>query len=153
MPEGSINSTSIDLEKDIRVDQQASSNGCKDDGKSSVPSPMMNHSSEEIQAIEPKGVSEPDPIDVLTKVLSRTISRISIDPGPPPDGGLVAWTQVLMGHLIVFNTWGYIISFGVFQTYYVATLGHPPSDISWVRTSAEDPLQLVGDLQASHVTR
>ena len=37
-----------------------------------------------------------------------------------------------MGHLIVFNTWGYINSFGVFQTYYVAKLGHPPSDISWV---------------------
>lgn len=26
---------------------------------------------------------------------------------PPPDGGLVAWTQVLMGHLVMFNTWGY----------------------------------------------
>ena len=39
--------------------------------------------------------------------LSRTLSRVStIDPGPPPDGGLQAWTQALMGHLVVFNTWG-----------------------------------------------
>lgn len=69
---------------------------------------------------------------ILSKVLSRTTSRISIDPGPPPDGGLAGWTQALMAHLTVFNTWGYINSFGVFQTYYVETLGHPPSDISWV---------------------
>ena len=54
------------------------------------------------------------------------------DPGPPPDGGVLAWTQVLMGHLVIFNTWGYIASFGVFQTYYASTLGHPASDISWI---------------------
>jgi MFS family permease len=51
--------------------------------------------------------------------------------GPPQDGG-EAWLQVLMGHIIIFNTWGYINSYGAFQTYYVAHLGHPPSDISWV---------------------
>lgn len=28
----------------------------------------------------------------------------------PPDGGIVAWTQVAMGHLVMFNTWGYITS-------------------------------------------
>ena len=27
------------------------------------------------------------------------------DPGPPPDGGVRAWTQVLVGHLIIMNTW------------------------------------------------
>lgn len=27
-----------------------------------------------------------------------------------PDGGLMAWTQVLTGHLVVFNVWGYITS-------------------------------------------
>ncbi|KAI9676812.1 MAG: hypothetical protein M1817_006651 [Caeruleum heppii] len=65
------------------------------------------------------------------------VSRISTklswkDPGPPPDGGAVAWTQALMGHLVVFNTWGYINSFGVFQAYYSRTLGQSPSAISWV---------------------
>ena len=50
---------------------------------------------------------------IMEKVLSRTRSRSSyIDPGPPPDGGLTAWTQALCGHLIVANTWGYISSFG-----------------------------------------
>lgn len=69
----------------------------------------------------------------MDRVISRITSRSSYpDPGPPPDGGLQAWTQAVMGHLVVFNTWGYIISFGVFQSYYVTTLNHPPSDVSWV---------------------
>lgn len=28
-----------------------------------------------------------------------------------PDGGLIAWTQVVMGHLVIFNCWGYITSY------------------------------------------
>lgn len=69
----------------------------------------------------------------MDRIISRITSRASYpDPGPPPDGGLQAWTQALMGHLVVFNTWGYIISFGVFQSYYITTLNHPPSDVSWV---------------------
>ena len=66
-------------------------------------------------------------------IISRTISHTStVDPGPPPDGGRKAWTQALVGHIIVLNTWGFINSFGVFQTYYVTALNRPPSDISWV---------------------
>ena len=72
------------------------------------------------------------PDNPLIRILSRTVSRISIDTGPPPDGGLTAWTQACMGHLVVFNVWGYINSFGVFQAYYVSALKHPPSSISWV---------------------
>jgi predicted MFS family arabinose efflux permease len=30
------------------------------------------------------------------------------------------------------NTWGFINSFGVFQTYYMELLGRPPSDVSWI---------------------
>ncbi|KAF3388976.1 Riboflavin transporter MCH5 [Penicillium rolfsii] len=50
----------------------------------------------------------------------------------PPDGGATAWTQAVMGHLVCFNTWGYIASFGVFQAYYQSELGVSPSAISWV---------------------
>ncbi len=74
-----------------------------------------------------------DSFQGIRQVLSRTRSRTSyVDPGPPPDGGLQAWTQVILAHLTIFNTWGYINSFGVFQTYYVITLKEPPSAISWV---------------------
>ena len=53
--------------------------------------------------------------------------------GPPPDAGVRAWNQVLVAHLVIFTTWGYINSFGVFQTYYVQTLLHrSPSDVSWI---------------------
>ncbi|KAB8217106.1 major facilitator superfamily domain-containing protein [Aspergillus novoparasiticus] len=51
---------------------------------------------------------------------------------PPPDGGLNAWTQAVMGHMVCFNTWGYIASFGVFQAYYQSSLGVSSSAISWV---------------------
>jgi MFS family permease len=30
------------------------------------------------------------------------------------------------------NTWGFINSFGIFQTYYTTFLGREPSDISWI---------------------
>jgi MFS family permease len=43
-----------------------------------------------------------------------------------------AWTQAFMGHLVVFNTWGVITSFGVFQAYYTSQLGMAPSAISWI---------------------
>lgn len=54
------------------------------------------------------------------------------DPGPPPDGGTRAWVQALMSHLMGFISWGYLASFGVFQSYYTTTLGRPPSDITWI---------------------
>lgn len=50
----------------------------------------------------------------------------------PPDGGIRAWSQVLAGHLIVFNTWGYMISFGIFQPHYVESLGMESSAIAWI---------------------
>ncbi|OLN86143.1 putative transporter MCH4-like protein 7 [Colletotrichum chlorophyti] len=51
---------------------------------------------------------------------------------PPPDGGWHAWTQALMAHLVIVNTWGTINSFGIFQTFYRDFLSRPASDISWI---------------------
>lgn len=132
MPKDAVDSTAPDSEKDVHDGERESSSRSDGEGQCGIDSPEIDPSPKEAPAMGVKSIEEPGPGGVLAKVLSRTTSRISIDPGPPPDGGLAAWTQVLMGHLIVFNTWGYINSFGVFQTYYVATLGHPPSDISWV---------------------
>ncbi|EPS26585.1 hypothetical protein PDE_01522 [Penicillium oxalicum 114-2] len=75
----------------------------------------------------------PTNVSVLTRTLSVVRTRESgKDLGPPPDGGFTAWLQAGLGHLIIFNTWGYINSFGVFQTYYTTALNRAPSDISWV---------------------
>ncbi|KAI1751070.1 riboflavin transporter MCH5 [Xylaria castorea] len=84
--------------------------------------------------------AEPDFLDVnaggVTGAVSRVLSRVSTsasrNPGPPPDGGKQAWLMCLCGHLIIMNTWGFINSFGVFQTYYMELLNLPPSNISWI---------------------
>ncbi|KAI6088271.1 MFS general substrate transporter [Hypoxylon rubiginosum] len=83
---------------------------------------------------------EPDILDTeadgmagaVNRVLSRISTKSSWNPGPPPDGGRVAWIACLCGHFAIMNTWGFINSFGVFQAYYTAQLGRPPSDISWI---------------------
>lgn len=50
----------------------------------------------------------------------------------PPDGGLVAWSQVLAGVLINMMAWGYPSTFGVFQLYYRDTLKLPEAQIAWI---------------------
>ncbi|PKK54428.1 hypothetical protein CI102_923 [Trichoderma harzianum] len=63
---------------------------------------------------------------------------------PPPDGGLKAWLQIVAGHLVVFNTWGYIISFGIFQPYYMEMLNLPASAVSWIGSIQTCLLFLIG---------
>lgn len=81
------------------------------------------------------------PVEKIGNIRPSTLSRISTsrshrsqqrDPGPPPDGGLRAWTQCFCVHLTIFSTWGYVSSFGAFQTYYQSTLNVSPSAISWL---------------------
>lgn len=67
--------------------------------------------------------------NVLTRVLTTRSIR---DPPPPPDGGFKAWLQVAMGFLIIFVTWGFVNSFGAFQSYYTQILPEDPSTISWI---------------------
>jgi MFS family permease len=51
---------------------------------------------------------------------------------PPPNGGWVAWSQVLGGHIITFFAWGFITSFGMFQAHYTSIGLSSPSNISWI---------------------
>ena len=68
----------------------------------------------------------------LAKTLTTRSNAELKDPGPPPDGGIKAWSQSVMGHLVIFNTWGMISTFGVFQQHYTAELGLEPSAVSWI---------------------
>ncbi|KUJ17585.1 MFS general substrate transporter [Mollisia scopiformis] len=43
-----------------------------------------------------------------------------------------AWAQVLAGHLIIFDTFGYIGSWGFFESYYEKPLNASLSSISWI---------------------
>ena len=87
---------------------------------------------------------------VLSRVLSRVQSR-DVDPGPPPDGGYVAWSQAVLCHLVIFNTWGFVNSFGLFQTYYTEHLGMNPSAISWIGTIQIFIPFLIGSFSGSAV--
>lgn len=51
---------------------------------------------------------------------------------PPPNGGWAAWSQVLGGHIITFFAWGFLQSFGMFQSHYTAIGLSSPSNISWI---------------------
>ncbi|EXJ66417.1 uncharacterized protein A1O5_10569 [Cladophialophora psammophila CBS 110553] len=72
---------------------------------------------------------------------------------PPPDVGLQPWLQVIAGHFLMFNTWGLVVSYGSFQTYYTSTTpphSYPLGDasknasaISWIG-SIQNTLLLVG---------
>lgn len=69
--------------------------------------------------------------DVAPSALYATSS--AVDYGPPPDGGLHAWTQVAMGWIVLFTTWGYMNSFGAFQAYYLTVFTDRSSaEISWI---------------------
>ncbi|KAI1410325.1 putative MFS monocarboxylate transporter [Hypoxylon sp. FL1857] len=71
---------------------------------------------------------------------------VGSDGDVPPDGGLVAWLQVVGGFALLFNTWGMINTFGVFQTYYeTELLQHmSPSAISWIGSIQSFLLLAVG---------
>ncbi|KAI2622310.1 putative MFS monocarboxylate transporter [Hypoxylon sp. NC1633] len=64
----------------------------------------------------------------------------------PPDGGLIAWLQVVGCFALFFNTWGITNTFGVFQTYYEnELLQHmSPSSISWIGSTQSFLLLVVG---------
>ncbi|ETS79365.1 hypothetical protein PFICI_09218 [Pestalotiopsis fici W106-1] len=70
------------------------------------------------------------PMDVTATAHGEVKVRAATD--PPPDGGWRAWLCVLCGHFIFMNTWGFINSFGIFQTYYTSVLDLPAADVSWI---------------------
>ncbi|EHK49605.1 hypothetical protein TRIATDRAFT_50392 [Trichoderma atroviride IMI 206040] len=57
-------------------------------------------------------------------------------PDAPPNGGLVAWLQVLGGFFIFFNSWGIVNTYGAFQSFYETELlqNETGSTISWIGT-------------------
>lgn len=106
--------------------------GVSADGRPVENSPVANYDIE--KSAERSGTTAGFiPITKVTSRLTRVISTLSsAEVSLPPDGGRAAWIQTAMTTLIIFNTWGYINSFGVFQTYYVTELGYSPSGVSWV---------------------
>ncbi|KIX04723.1 uncharacterized protein Z518_05593 [Rhinocladiella mackenziei CBS 650.93] len=85
--------------------------------------------------------SPPEPVNITSST-----TNVADDPGPPPNGGLYAWLQVMGSFFLFFNSWGTVNAFGVFQTYYENNpLWHePPSNISWIGSIQAFLLLLIG---------
>lgn len=82
----------------------------------------------------------------LEKVISAKPSVNSVR--AIPNGGLVAWLQVLGAFFLFFNTFGIVNTFGSYQTYYESGLlaAETASDISWIGSVQATLLMLVGSL-------
>ena len=93
MAEGASDSNLADLEEDIYNGERTASIKSNAEEQTNASSPEVNAVSKEMQAIEVGLDDEPGPQGVLAKIVSRTNPRISDDVGPPPDGGLMAWTR------------------------------------------------------------
>lgn len=65
-----------------------------------------------------------------------------------PDGGLVAWLQVIASFMLFFNSWGLVNTYGAYQTFYEANLlaHQSSSSISWIGSIQAFLLLLVGPL-------
>ncbi|KAF2245867.1 MFS general substrate transporter [Trematosphaeria pertusa] len=124
----------LDVEKALSNDAENSPNVEKHEGSESRSISSAEPKREEEITRLPTHTSQTPrkSISNLARVLTTRSNASVIDPGPPPDGGLKAWTQAFMGHFVVFNTWGMISTFGVFQTYYTSTLHLEPSAVSWI---------------------
>jgi len=68
----------------------------------------------------------------LTDTESQGIGLTELDVFP--DGGLHAWMTVIGAWFVLFGTYGYLYSFGVFQDYYtrIYLTNKSPSQISWI---------------------
>jgi hypothetical protein len=113
----------VDLEKreddgDGSSIRTACSSMQHDEDHDTEPQAVPTATKEDIEAY-PNGMLEPHGVETemsrtstrsslwdVSKVVTRMSTKSSWrDPGPPPDGGLLAWTQVAMGHLVIMNTW------------------------------------------------
>ncbi|KAI1126930.1 major facilitator superfamily domain-containing protein [Nemania abortiva] len=69
-------------------------------------------------------------------------------PSAAPNGGLVAWLQVLGSWCLSFNCWGIVNTYGVFQTYYETQLlkDQSPSNLAWIGSIQAFLLLFIGGI-------
>ncbi|KAH6657941.1 major facilitator superfamily domain-containing protein [Truncatella angustata] len=91
----------------------------------------------EIGALPPAIVSESDSVE---RPSSPENDPPVIASTEVPDGGREAWLVVAGSMIALFQTWGIVNTFGVFQTYYETEL---------LRTSSSSDISWIGSLQAA----
>lgn len=63
---------------------------------------------------------------------SQSIEETGVLDSYKYDQGLTAWFQVVVSYLLVFNGFGYLSAFGLFQSHWESVLSRPASDVAWV---------------------
>lgn len=104
-------------------------NGEKAETSRDAPTPIAN-TENPLQPSLTRTKSRPE--NALGRIQSHLTTRSLPEPGPPPDGGLRAWSQVFCAWLAIVNSWGFVNSFGAFLPYYETILPEPASTISWI---------------------
>jgi hypothetical protein len=99
--------------KDCAGDSRSSASTVSDDEIERGPS---HNEVEDVVDEKRPGTPASQVKDVTSTALSRVASRLTTksitDPGPAPDGGFKAWSQVALGWLAIATTWGWINCFG-----------------------------------------
>ena len=76
----------------------------------------------------------------------ESTAKIGGGPPAPPNGGALAWLNVLGSFMLFFNTWGILNTFGAYQNYYESgkLFTASSSQISWIGSIAAFMLLFVG---------
>ena len=94
--------------------------------------PLLNEKMNDLEKAAPSEASTTDTEDTIANIPLETPSSAVPSNPPPPPSRWTAWAQILAGHLMVFDTFGYIGSWGLFQAYYIDALDSTSSNIAWV---------------------
>lgn len=118
----------------------------------------------DVEAVPPNSTAQPntniDGGDLEKSVTARSTrskkSIVGVKSNVPsindiktiPNGGTMAWLQVLGAFFLFFNSWGIINAFGVYQTYYETNFlsSSSSSDISWIGSVQAFLLIFIGPL-------
>ncbi|KAJ8067614.1 hypothetical protein OCU04_003224 [Sclerotinia nivalis] len=82
-----------------------------------------------------------------SEIITEELPRVAPNPHADiPNGGVVAWLQVVGSFFLFFNSWGIVNMFGAFQTFYESDLlsHESPSNVSWIGSIQAFLLLLVG---------
>ncbi|KAF2097887.1 MFS general substrate transporter [Rhizodiscina lignyota] len=132
-----------------RLGEKSVENGAirkETDSPSSVDSVAVEKDCDpEVQDVRVEGINDNDnDLEAATKVASHVPSVRDLT--TIPDGGTMAWLQVVGSFFLFWNSWGIINTFGVYQTYYQEELlsSNSPSSIAWIGSIQAFLLLFVG---------
>ncbi|KAF2171966.1 hypothetical protein M409DRAFT_50573 [Zasmidium cellare ATCC 36951] len=106
----------------------------------------IKNNDEEKELSAPATASTPAEAEKLDPEKQPPPPAATIPQEGPPNGGTMAWLQVLGSWMLFFNTWGTLNTFGVYQTYYESGQLYTASssDISWIGAVQAFLVLLVG---------